>query len=91
MAHRHCETFELPDAKDITFLTDRKGIVASLSAPLCAWSTILCSHVCGRVHRRRFPSPLCRTTGMTTHDVTRSIRSGSSFYRPTSNYRLIPL
>jgi hypothetical protein len=34
MAHRHCETFELPDAKDITFLTDRKGIVASLSAPL---------------------------------------------------------
>jgi hypothetical protein len=42
MAHRHYETFELPEAKDrllpdqlaITFLTDREGNVVSLSAPL---------------------------------------------------------
>jgi CubicO group peptidase (beta-lactamase class C family) len=42
MTHRHYETFELPevkdrllpDAVDITFLTDREGNVVSLSAPL---------------------------------------------------------
>jgi CubicO group peptidase (beta-lactamase class C family) len=42
MAHRHYETFELPEYKDrllpdllaITFLTDREGNVVSLSAPL---------------------------------------------------------
>ena len=42
MAHRHYETFELPEAKDrllpdqlaITFLTDREGNVVGLSAPL---------------------------------------------------------
>lgn len=42
MAHRHYETFELPEARDrllpdelpITLLTDREGNVVSLSAPL---------------------------------------------------------
>jgi CubicO group peptidase (beta-lactamase class C family) len=42
MAHRHYETFELPEAPDrllpdrlaITFLTDREGNIVSLSAPL---------------------------------------------------------
>jgi hypothetical protein len=42
MAHRHYETFELPEAKDrllpdqlaVTFLTDREGNIVSLSAPL---------------------------------------------------------
>ena len=42
LAHRHYETFELPEAKDrllpdllaITFLTDREGDIVSLSAPL---------------------------------------------------------
>jgi hypothetical protein len=42
MAHRHYETFELPEVKDrlfpdqltITFLTDREGNIVSLSAPL---------------------------------------------------------
>jgi CubicO group peptidase (beta-lactamase class C family) len=42
MAHRHYETFELPDVPDrhvpdrlpITFLTDRDGNIVSLSAPL---------------------------------------------------------
>jgi CubicO group peptidase (beta-lactamase class C family) len=42
MAHRHYETFELPEVKDrllpdglaITFLTDREGRIVSLSAPL---------------------------------------------------------
>jgi hypothetical protein len=42
MAHRHYETFELPEVPDrhvpdrlpITFLTDRKGSIVSLSAPL---------------------------------------------------------
>ena len=42
MAHRHYETFELPEAPDrllpdqlaITFLTDRDGNIVSLSAPL---------------------------------------------------------
>jgi CubicO group peptidase (beta-lactamase class C family) len=42
MAHRHYETFELPEYKDrllpdllaITFLTDREGNIVSLSAPL---------------------------------------------------------
>jgi hypothetical protein len=42
MIHRHYETFELPEAPDrllpdrlaITFLTDRKGDIVSLSAPL---------------------------------------------------------
>lgn len=42
MAHRHYETFELPEAPDrllpdrlaITFLTDREGSIVSLSAPL---------------------------------------------------------
>jgi hypothetical protein len=42
MAHRHYETFELPEVPDrllpdrlaITFLTDRDGNIVSLSAPL---------------------------------------------------------
>ena len=42
MAHRHYETFELPEVPDrhvpdrlpITFLTDREGNIVSLSAPL---------------------------------------------------------
>jgi hypothetical protein len=42
MAHRHYETFELPEAPDrllpdqlaVTFLTDRDGNIVSLSAPL---------------------------------------------------------
>jgi hypothetical protein len=42
MAHRHYETFELPEYKDrllpdflsVTFLTDREGNVVSLSTPL---------------------------------------------------------
>lgn len=42
LAHRHYETFELPEVKDrlvpdnlaITFLTDRDGDIVSLSAPL---------------------------------------------------------
>jgi hypothetical protein len=42
MAHRHYETFELPEVPDrllpdrlpITFLTDREGTIVSLSAPL---------------------------------------------------------
>jgi hypothetical protein len=42
MAHRHCETFELPEVPDrhvpdrlpLTFVTDRDGNIVSLSAPL---------------------------------------------------------
>jgi hypothetical protein len=42
MAHRHYETFQLPEVPDrllpdglaITFLTDREGDIVSLSAPL---------------------------------------------------------
>ncbi len=42
LAHRHYETFELPEVPDrrvrdrlaITFLTDRDGNIVSLSAPL---------------------------------------------------------
>ena len=42
MAHRHYETFELPEVPDrllpdrlaVTFLTDREGNIVSLSAPL---------------------------------------------------------
>ena len=69
MAHRHFETFELPEVPDrllpdrlaITFLTDREGNIVSLSAPLEPMVKDIVFTPCGwRLHRPGFPRAVRR-------------------------------
>src|SRR5713101_2375906 len=104
MAHRHYETFELPEAKDrllpdqlaITFLTDREGNVVSLSAPLepmvkdIVFARLAAGECTDAGFRARCVGRYKR--GMTTHDVTLN-PDGRLVLRADNQpaYRLVPL
>src|SRR5207302_2026522 len=103
-AHRHYETFELPDAKDrllpdhlaITFLTDRDGNVVSLSAPIepmvkdIVFARLAAGECIDAGFRARCVGRYRR--GMTTHDVTLNL-DGRLVLTPDNQpaYRLVPL
>jgi CubicO group peptidase (beta-lactamase class C family) len=104
MAHRHYETFELPEAKDrllpdqlaITFLTDREGNVVSLSAPLepMVKDIVFARLAAGECTDAGFRARCVGRykSGMTTHDVTLN-PDGRLVLRPDNQpaYRLVPL
>jgi CubicO group peptidase (beta-lactamase class C family) len=104
MAHRHYETFELPEYKDrllpdllaITFLTDREGNVVSLSAPLepmvkdIVFARLAAGECTGAGFRARCVGRY--KSGPTTHHVTLDPDGRlvlKSDYQPA--YRLVPL
>ena len=102
MAHRHYETFELPEVPDrllpdrlaITFLTDRDGNIVSLSAPLepMVKDIVFKRLAAGECTELAFRERCVGTfkSGPTVHRVT--LRDGQlvvdSDYQPT--YRLTP-
>jgi CubicO group peptidase (beta-lactamase class C family) len=104
MAHRHYETFELPEAKDrllpdllaITFLTDREGNVVSLSAPLepmvkdIVFTRLPAGECTGAVFRARCAGRY--KSGAATHNVTLN-PDGQLMLKQENQpaYRLVPL
>jgi hypothetical protein len=104
MAHRHYETFELPEYKDrllpdllaITFLTDREGNVVSLSAPLeprvkdFLFARLAAVECMDAGFRARCVGRY--KSGPTTHDVTLD-PDGRLVLRSDNQptYRLVPL
>jgi len=103
MAHRHYETFELPEVPDrllpdrlaITFLTDREGSIVSLSAPLepmvkdIAFVRLAAGDCTDAGFRRRCVGSF--RNGPTTHHVTLDTE-GRLVLKPDNQpaYRLAP-
>jgi CubicO group peptidase (beta-lactamase class C family) len=103
MAHRHYETFELPEVPDrllpdrlaITFLTDREGSIVSLSAPLepmvkdIVFVRLAAGDCTDADFRRRCVGSF--RTGPTTHHVTLD-PEGRLVLKPDNQpaYRLAP-
>ena len=104
MAHRHYETFELPEVPDrllpdklaITFLTDRDGDVVSLSAPLepmvkdIVFARLATGDCTDTAFRQRCVGSF--RSGATTHSVTLDTE-GQLVLKPDNQpaYRLTPL
>jgi CubicO group peptidase (beta-lactamase class C family) len=103
MAHRHYETFELPEAPDrllpdqlaITFLTDRDGNIVSLSAPLepMVKEITFVRRAAGECLDGAFRARCVGTykSGVTTHRVTLN-PDGQLVLKPDNQpaYRLLP-
>jgi len=104
MAHRHYETFELPEVKDqllpdlltVTFLTDREGNIVSVSAPLepMAKDIVFVRLAAGECTDADFRARCVGRykSGPTTHDVTLD-PDGRLVLKPDNQpaYRLLPL
>jgi CubicO group peptidase (beta-lactamase class C family) len=104
MAHRHYETFELPEYKDrllpdflaVTFLTDREGNVVSLSSPLepmvkdIVFARLAAGECADAGFRARCVGRY--KSGPTIHDVTLD-PDRQLVLKPDSQpaYRLVPL
>jgi CubicO group peptidase (beta-lactamase class C family) len=103
MAHRHYETFELPEAPDrllpdelaVTFLTDRDGNIVSLSAPLelmvkdIVFTRLAAGDCTDAAFRERCVGTF--KNGPMTHQVTLDANGQLALkpdYQPT--YRLLP-
>jgi len=103
MAHRHYETFELPEYQDrllpdrlaITFLTDREGNIVSLSAPLepmvkdIVFARLAAGDCTDAAFRARCVGIF--KSGPTTHRVTLGVE-GQLVLKPDNQpaYRLAP-
>jgi CubicO group peptidase (beta-lactamase class C family) len=104
MAHRHYETFELPEIKDrlmpdllpVTFLTNREGNVVSLSAPLepMVKDIVFAQLAAGECTNAAFRARCVGRykSGPTTHNVTLD-PDGQLVLKPDNPpaYRLVPL